>query len=217
MGTDDVEALLAAAYAVDGPDANRELYADWAATYDETFVERSGYVYADRVAELFVDGSIDGPVLDVGCGTGVVGVALRRLGVARIDGIDISVEMLAEAGAKRVDGRSVYEHLIEADLTRAIDVPDDAYDGIVSAGTFTHGHLGPDALDELFRVARPWARCAVGINAAHFEELGFRAFLDARRDASTITTYALPEAPIYANAEPGNPDHVALVAVFRVR
>jgi predicted TPR repeat methyltransferase len=223
MGTDDesdgVDALLAAAYAVDGPEANRALYADWAATYDETFVERSGYVYPRRVAEAFVDGfdTDAGPVLDVGCGTGVVGIELRALGLTTVDGVDLSPEMLEQAGAKRVAGEPVYRNLIEADLTGPIDLARDQYAGIVSAGTFTHGHLGPGALDELIRVARPGARCAIGINSAHFDDLGFRAFLDERRDAAVITPYELVDAPIYADAEHANADQVSLVAIFAVR
>ena len=37
------------------------------------------------------------------------------------------------------------EKIIEADLTEPIALADDRYAGIVSAGTFTHGHLGPAA------------------------------------------------------------------------
>ena len=215
-GAESVDELLARAYALDGPDANRELYADWASTYDETFVARSAYVYHRNVAGLFAAGFGGGRVLDVGCGTGVVGVALQELGVDDIDGIDISAEMLAEAGRKHVDGRPVYRELIEADLTGPIDLPADRYAGVVSAGTFTHGHLGPESLDELIRVAAPGARCAIGINAAHFEELGFRSFLTARRDAGVITSLDLTIAPVYADAEAENADHFTQVAVFQV-
>ncbi|MGI9646794.1 MAG: class I SAM-dependent DNA methyltransferase [Ilumatobacteraceae bacterium] len=220
MGTDDdVDAMLEAAYAVDGPDANRTLYADWADSYDETFIEPSGYVYHRRVAESLLAGfdPESGPVLDVGCGTGVVGVALRDLGVTHVDGIDISAEMLDRAGEKQVDGAPVYRELIEADLTAEIDLDDDRYAGVVSAGTFTHGHLGPEALGEVIRVARPGARFAIGINSAHFEELGFRTYLDDQVSASVITAYELVDAPIYGDTGSADPDHVARVATFAVR
>ncbi len=216
---DDVDAMLAAAYAVDGPDANRSLYADWADTYDETFIERSGYVYHQRVAELLLAGfdATSGPVLDVGCGTGIVGVALRDLGVTTVDGIDISAEMLARAAAKEVEGDRVYRHLIEADLTTTIALEDDRYAGVVSAGTFTHGHLGPEALGELFRIAQPGARFAIGINSAHFDDHGFRDYLDARVSASVITGYELIDASIYGDTDSDDPDHVARVAAFETR
>ena len=55
-------------------------------------------------------GRVDGPVLDVGCGTGLVAVALVRDAADdgfdwMIDGVDISPEMLAVSATKiRPDG-----------------------------------------------------------------------------------------------------------------
>ena len=69
------ELALERAYAAKGPEANRELYASWAKTYESGFVVDSGYVYHQEVVKVFCDGFSDPgqPVLDVGCGTGVVG------------------------------------------------------------------------------------------------------------------------------------------------
>ena len=39
--------------------------------------------------------------------------------------------------------------------------------------------LGGEPLAELVRVAKPGARCAIGVNAAHFGEYGFADWLDA--------------------------------------
>ncbi len=90
-----VDELLAAAYALDGPDANRALYARWAATYDSGFVVDSGYRYHEHVARVFADRCADGvgadeAVVDLGCGTGLAGGALRLLRPFPIDGLDIS-------------------------------------------------------------------------------------------------------------------------------
>lgn len=232
MGSDDrpeshdeasVDELLEAAYAVDGPEANRALYADWADSYDRTFIERSGYVYHEQVAGLFAAGftSGRGPVLDVGCGTGVVGIALHELGIVEIDGVDISREMLEAARTKTVASSPVYRDLIEADLTGPIDLPSHAYAGIVSAGTFTHGHLGPDSLDELIRVARRGARCAIGINAAHFDEFGFRSRFDSWQADATISDLQLVDAQMYDRTgddadDADDLDRIARVAVFTV-
>ena len=205
------------AYAVDGPEANRELYAAWAPTYESGFIAESRYIYHQQVAATFSDGFSDaGPVLDAGCGTGIVGAELRRLGVTVIDGIDISPEMLAEARSKSVDGAAVYRELVEADLTGPIDLPDDTYGGIVSAGAFTHGHLGPESLSELLRVARGGAHCAIGINSAHFSEFGFGDWLDRRVGEGAIVGLHFVERPIYDGADLADPDNVTRVAVFRV-
>jgi ubiquinone/menaquinone biosynthesis C-methylase UbiE len=206
------------AYSVNGPDENRRLYARWADSYEDTFVAATRYVYHRRVAEIFCTGlsAPPGAVLDVGCGTGVVGAELRRACVSEIDGIDISAEMLARAAAKTEAGNVVYRRLIEADLTGPIDLATDRYAGIVSAGAFTHGHLGPESLAELLRVAAPGARCAVGINSAHFEELGFRFYLDRFREAGVIGPHELVDTLIYEGVTGANPDDVGHVAVFNV-
>ena len=207
------------AYAVDGPEANRELYASWAETYESVFLAENDYEYHRHVATAFCRSReslerLDGPVLDVGCGTGVVGAELARLGVPVIDGIDISPEMLAKAASKTHDGSPTYRQLFEADLTAPINLADDAYAGIVSAGAFTHGHLGPDSIAELLRVARPGAHCSLGINSAHFEEFGFGDWLARRASDGQISDLDFELRPIYGGADPDDPDRWTRIAVF---
>ncbi len=209
---------LEEAYSVESPDDNRALYRAWADTYDG-FLGQSRYIYARQVAELFSERSSAGdePVLDVGCGTGVVGVELRRLGVAVIDGLDISPEMMAKARQRTgPDGNPVYRHLIEGDLTGPLDLPADSYAGIASSGTFTHGHVGPEGLAELLRIAGPGSVCAVGINAAHFEGRGFREHLHRYSADGAIGGLELALRPMYEDADGSEPDHMAQIAVFIV-
>ena len=76
MGDDEITPSLEAAYAVETPDENRRLYAEWASSYEETFVAAKAYRYHLHVADTLVAHVRPaGPTLDVGCGTGVVGVA----------------------------------------------------------------------------------------------------------------------------------------------
>ena len=216
-----VDELLSAAYALDGPDANRSLYARWADTYDSGFVVDSRYEYHERVAAVFDAHTpeLDGPddvVVDVGCGTGLAGQALRRHRAIAIDGIDISSEMLRQAATKRHEGTSVYRRLVEADLTRALDIPDDVYAGAISAGTFTHGHVGPGALAEILRIIRPGGSAAIGINAAHFVAAGFQPVLEQLARHGGIADLQLIDAPIYAGADMRDPDRFAHIAVVTV-
>jgi len=209
------------AYSVETPDDNIRLYADWADSYDSDFVSHRGYIYHLRVAELLVQhrASISGAVLDVGCGTGIVGLALRDGGFSQVDGIDISPQMLEQSRGKICgDGTKVYRNLIQADLTQPLDIPDNQYAALISSGTFTHGHLGPDSLDELWRVAAPGAVCVIGINASHYESLGFDEKLSADVASGKITDPTTSEVDIYS-AETGNSDHVrdkALVVVSQI-
>ncbi len=199
------------AYSLDTPDDSRRLYAKWASSYDDEFIDAYGYVYDANVAAAFVEAGGKSPVLDVGCGTGAVGVALRALGVDTVDGIDISPEMLAVAEKK-----GAYRSLLVADLTEPLEIGDHTYGGIVSVGTFTHGHLSPEPLRELVRTAAPNAVCAIGINAEHFVEMGFDALFTELVNAGTITTPVNHQVPIYEDRDHDHGDDLATVAVFTV-
>lgn len=210
---------LDAAYALESPEDNRALYARWAATYDSGFIEPTGYVYHTNVARLFVEagGSTNGLTLDVGCGTGVVGSALRDMGQPRVDGIDISTEMLAAARAKRTpDGDPVYHRLIEADLTAGIALDDDTYGGVVSVGTFTHGHLGPEPIAELLRIALPGALFAIGINRDHYRALGFDDWFDRRRAEGRIVDLVVHDVAVYSRLSGDHADTRSNATLFRL-
>ena len=200
---------LDSAYAIETPDDNRRIYSAWAETYDKTFAQDMDYRMPAVIAELYRQSGGVGNILDIGAGTGLVAKFLGDLGIGPIDGTDISPEMLVVAGKKRL-----YRRLFEGDVTQHLDVPNGTYDGIVSAGTFTLGHVGPEAIDELLRVASPGARFALSINAKHYEKAGFKAKLDSIQ--SQIADFALPEAAIYGeNAAGDHASDTAFVALFR--
>ena len=160
---------LDAAYALETPEDNRALYADWAASYDSGFAPDMDYQLPRMVGLIFCEAFRGtGPVLDVGAGTGLLAQNIPIRGMLEMDGLDISPDMLAIAKRK-----GLYRKTIEADLTQPLDLPDAPYAAIVSSGTFTHGHVGPGALYELMRVARPKAIFVLAINAEHFVARGF--------------------------------------------
>jgi len=80
-----------------------------------------------------------GRVVDMGCGTGLAGLAVQGL-VGPMTGIDLSHEMLAKAAA-----RGIYAELIEDDLDTAMRAqPDASADAILAADVFVYlGELAP--------------------------------------------------------------------------
>jgi predicted TPR repeat methyltransferase len=184
--------LLRRAYAVESPDEVRALYRDWAKSYDDDLLgDDLEYVAPVEAAAVFARHVDDraAKVLDVGCGTGLAGQALAAAGFTDIDGADISAEMLAEAG-----GKGVYGRLIEADLTAGLDVADGAYDAVLSVGTFTHGHVGPDGLDEAIRLVRRGGIVCVTVNEGVYDRMGYPAKLAALQQAGACTVVALDDA-----------------------
>ncbi|WP_343080311.1 class I SAM-dependent methyltransferase [Ostreiculturibacter nitratireducens] len=197
------------AYALKSPEDSRKLYADWAASYDTEFAGAMDYLLPAAVAEAFAAEGGEGPVLDVGAGTGLAGLRLASLGVGVIDGVDISAEMLLKASEKRV-----YRRLFAGDVTGRLDAEDGTYRGILSSGTFTLGHVGPEAIDELLRVAAQGAIFVLSINAAHYEAAGFAAKFRALE--GRIAGLSLPQVPIYGpRADPAHRADRAFLATFR--
>ena len=127
-------------------------YREWADTYDKDLIDTMGYVapaLASEALERYVEDRHK-PILDVGCGTGIVGDILHRHGYRIIDGLDYSKDMLSKASEK-----GVYRELLQADLTKETEIPTHRYEAIISVGTFTIGHVGPDAFRELIRITNP--------------------------------------------------------------
>jgi trans-aconitate methyltransferase len=150
---------VAAARSLRSPADAVELYRDWAAEYDHDVFDVLGFTGTARVADLLAEHLPDraAPIVDLGCGTGAAGVRLAAHGFTTVDGIDISADMVALA-----QRRGVYRALVVADLTadragQAGDREATRYAGSVSAGTFTSGHVGPDAVPGIASMFRPGA------------------------------------------------------------
>jgi len=132
-------------------DELRREYDRIATAYDETLVDGMGYqspAAVAAVARRLLEP--DAWILDAGAGTGLLGVALAEAGFTRLDGVDLSPRMLAEAARKRV-----YEDLREGRLGDDLGYETGRYDGVVSSGLLTVGHAPASSLDELVRITRP--------------------------------------------------------------
>lgn len=170
LETDDLGGVYGAA----SPTEARRLYDAWAARYDGENLAK-GYqvpgLGAAFLARHLAPGA--GPVLDAGCGTGLVGAMLATLGYGPLTGLDLSAEMLAVAGA-----RGVYARLAEQDLGRPIPEPDAAYAGFACFGSFGPGHAPPESLDELVRLTCPGGIGVFNVVEATWRDQGFPAVFD---------------------------------------
>ncbi len=153
-----------------GPKDALAVYRDWARDYDRDIAGELNFIGSDRIAELLAEHLPDrtAHIIDLGCGTGLVGHALQQLGFSHLDGLDLSPEMLAVARRK-----AVYAQTLQANLLEPLDLPDCAYNAAISAGTFTTGHVDATALPEIMRILRPGGILACVIADAVWQEGGF--------------------------------------------
>lgn len=158
-------------YGATSVDEIHAAYQDWAETYDAETLAKGFWLPAICAGYMarHVDRD-DGPILDAGCGTGLVGAALSALGFARIDGIDLSPAML-----ERARMRGVYTGLSVQELGRPIPVADASYAAFGCFGSFGPGHAPPDSLDELVRITRAGGMGLFNVIEASSADQGFDA------------------------------------------
>ena len=109
------------------------LFDQYAERFETSLVDQLGYQGpAQIVAALLLAGRTRfGRVLDLGCGTGLMGQAIRPH-AGWLDGYDISARMLEQARAK-----GVYDGLHKRDLAR-LDLGGDSFDLILAADVFIY-------------------------------------------------------------------------------
>lgn len=193
---------LRVAYSLSSSQDSIDLYKEWASTYDADFAIKNDYRSPLKVAKYFhrYSDNFDTPILDVGAGTGLVGQCLATQKTMEITAMDISSEMLEIAKAK-----NVYSKFITSDLTKPLDIANNQYGAIVSAGTFTHGHVGPEAFDELLRILKPNGLFVVSIHSEVFKEKGFKKkileieHLITRPSFHKVSIYGLKPDKKYGN------------------
>jgi predicted TPR repeat methyltransferase len=202
--------LLENAYKLSTPDDNIAYYRDFAASYDTDFAQGLGWAYPKAIAAAYnIHVANSYPIADIGCGTGYVAMELG-VPLDGIDGFDISPEMLAIAKQK-----GLYRTLHEVDLTGPLDQFEGAYGAVLSAGTFTHGHLGPEVLLNLLGIAREGGLFIIGVNQAHFEKQNFSAVLDALMSEKKISAVKMDRAKIYSKADHEHSEDYAMILQFR--
>jgi predicted TPR repeat methyltransferase len=106
-------------------------------------------------------------ILDAGCGTGLVGIELKKYGFSNIDGVDLSRKLL------NLVPKEYYNELKQADLNKPLKTENNIYDVVMCVGTFTFGHVKAPALDEFIRIVKNKGLICFTINEGIYEEYGF--------------------------------------------
>lgn len=174
--------FLDRAYDLDDAEKTRAFYRDWAESYDEE-VRASGYASPARTAAAMAEAVADltSPFLDLGCGTGLCGEALRKAGFTTIDGTDFSEEMLAAAEAK-----GIYRRLFKGDLNNPIPADPGDYANIAAVGVFSPGHAPAEMIDAVTALLPAGGCFGLSLNDHALAERTYADRIAALVDAAEI-------------------------------
>ncbi len=147
-----------------------EYYDEWGIKnkYDKDMVDWN-YTGPKETVEVFKKHAKNKGVkiFDAGCGTGLVGIELRKFGYFNIEGADLSQKLLD------LVPKDCYKSLEQIDLNKSLNKQNDIYDAVMCVGTFTYGHVRPPALDEFIRITKNKGLICFTINEGIYSEYGF--------------------------------------------
>jgi len=179
--TDPSLARIKAAHDLSGDlDNLTQYYRDWADAYDAD-VQDEGYVAPNFLVDCLqqvagrngvaVDLARPGvEVMDVGCGTGLVGAVLKERGLQPIDGFDLSTEMVDRARDLGVYRDLWGDQPLEG---AAAAVGGRRWDVTLACGVFTLGHVPPSELSEMFRLTKPGGLAVVTTRRSYADATDF--------------------------------------------
>ena len=157
-------------YKLKTTDEVMKYYDEWGISnkYDQDMVQWK-YSGPRETVEVFKKYAKDKDIkiYDAGCGTGLVGVELKKFGYHNYDGADLSQKLLD------LVPKNLYQKLSKVDLNKDIEIKDNAYDAVMCVGTFTFGHVKPNALNEFVRITKNKGLICFTINEGIYEEYGF--------------------------------------------
>ncbi len=201
---------LGAVYEAAEPLDVARIYDDWATTYDAEMAE-AGYRHPSICLALLARHLPRGaaPLLDAGAGTGLVGAWLGIIGYPQVEALDISPGMLAVAARK-----GNYQAFHNLALGGALPFADVEFAGIVSAGVFTTGHVGAEALEELIRICRPGGVLVLTVKTTLWDG-GFASRVEELVAAGSITLAEQTDPYLSMPNEPGTVPSLAVVLAVR--
>jgi SAM-dependent methyltransferase len=187
-------------------------YSEFAPVYEES-VSNWGYQCYRTAADLLQPYvKYDQPILDAGCGTGLVGKALYELGYRQLTGIDISPDML-----ERAKPLGCYQHLQLQDLS-ALPYPfaDNQFTAIACVGVFSLIADPRPVLQEFWRLLQPAGYLVFTQQAALFEKYDYAGLLDAFEQRGEFQRIAISDPVIYLPQREGYEERTVIYCTYQI-
>ena len=126
-------------------------YDEWVSSYDQHHHENGWKVLLNLMSYTLTSHlNANEKVLDIGCGTGLLGKELDSYNFNNLYGIDISQKSL-----QFTQQFEIYKGLYQAELGKSLDFESNSFDALVSSGVFTRGQVPLNAFEELIRILKP--------------------------------------------------------------
>ena len=147
-----------------------EYYDNWTdkSQYNQDMIDWK-YTAPKHSVNLFKKHAVnkDIQILDAGCGSGLVGMELKKEGYVNIKGVDFSQSMLNLIPVE------IYNSVELIDLNESLYFEDNCFDAIMCVGTFTYGHVKAHVLNEFIRITKNNGFICFTVNEGIYREYEF--------------------------------------------
>lgn len=172
---------------------HQDRYDQWAPDYNKDVAKR-GYAapkfIVDYLMELAGLEKIkifplcdDFKVIDVGCGSGLVGTYMKQNGFNHIDGTDISQGMLCEAYKSRAYNTLIGWQNLRYPLPFFLHKQ---YDLTICCGVFALDFVEPESLQWLIQVTKPGGIIAMTTKTDYYDTYDFKGYCNTLQKAGEI-------------------------------
>ncbi len=192
------------AYGLSSEEETQAFYDEWSASYDAE-VAANGYVTPARCAAALAQFSknLTAPMLDIGCGTGISGQALREAGFTVLDGSDFSTQMLEQAKAK-----GIYRQLLTADLANPLPFKAGDYTQISAIGVLNPGHAPAETMDGILALLPQGGLFVFSLNDHALKDTSYEGRLNEHIDCGSAQLLFAEHGPHLPRIELGSKVYV---------
>lgn len=188
-----------------------ERYEKFAPVYNQSVTDWGYHCYQTAAELLHQQVAPEQPVLDAGCGTGLVGEALAGLGYQNISGIDISDDML-----KQAKETGYYRTLQQQDLSQTpYALTEASFAGITCVGVFSLIADPTLVLQEYCRLLQPGGWLVFTQQEPLYKKNGYAAILSKFEQTGALRCEQISEPVVYLPRREGYADRKVIYCVYQ--
>eukprot|EP00794_Sanderia_malayensis_P010937 gene10937-12098_t len=165
-------------------------YDRWSENYDNDMGKMKFSAPAACLAGLleFADAygvNKDSKIIDVGAGTGALGLLLKAEGFTNVDALDGAKQMIEASTKKNCYNKLIHAFIGASDGPEAL-MEGNAYKVVFCVACFSLGHMQPKHLDDLVKMVQHGGLLIFTVRRDADEKFGFKKKIDEMVSANTL-------------------------------